>query len=199
MTVISRRLFASSSLGLLLALYGGLSLAAETKDIVLERVRAPAIGAPATSGGDAMAVSVLQEAPDGTLTPRATDRVFRTGDRFRVKVLASRDAHVSLFNTNPSGVLRNEPVWRGEVKVGQELITPRLRLDGQSGTDLLHVVLEPKREAAGVVTWLGSWLRRMKDGSAKDIRLDVQNTDTATYLLNANGQGLVTTVRIVHR
>ena len=69
---------------------------------MLDRVTAPAAAAPAagaTATSDAMAVSVLVEAADGTLTPRGTDKMFRTGDRFRVKVLASRDAKIALYNT----------------------------------------------------------------------------------------------------
>lgn len=174
-------------------------MAAEsTKDVVIDRVAAPvvAVAAPAATT-DAMAVSVLLESPDGTLTPRSTDTMFRTGDRFRVKLLASRDARVALYNTNPKGVLSPEPVWSGDVKVGLDTITPRLRLDGNSGIDYLHIVMEPTAPPQGVFAWLGSWLR--KDEGAKDIRLDVQNTPAATYVLNPNGQGLVTTMRIVHR
>lgn len=174
--------------------------AATTKDIVLDRVTAPARGTvPAAAvATDAMAVSVLLESPDGSLTPKGTDTLFRTGDRFRVKVLASRDAKVSLYNTNPKGETNPTPVWQGEVKLGQDTITPRLKLEGNSGIDQLHVVLEPKQET-GLLVWLTGWLRSFKDGStSKDIRLDVQNTPSATYLINASGQGLVSTVSIVH-
>jgi hypothetical protein len=200
---LSRRsLVTSAVLAALLAASGSAALAAgSTKDIVLDRVAAPAAAAPAagaTATSDAMAVSVLVEAADGTLTPRGTDKMFRTGDRFRVKVLASRDAKIALYNTNPKGVLGKDPVWQGEVKLGQETITPRLRLDGNSGVDYLHIVMQPAKEE-GIFAWLGNWLSRTKDGSTKDISLDVQNTDSATYLLNGKGQGLVTTMRIVHQ
>lgn len=170
-----------------------------TKDIVLDRVTAPVrTAAPVAAATDAMAVSVLLESPDGSLTPKGTDSLFRTGDRFRVKVLASRDAKISLYNTTPKGETSPTPVWQGEVKVGQDTITPRLKLDGSSGIDQLHVVLEPKQET-GVLTWLSNWLRSFRDGTtSKDIRLDVQNTPSATYMLNHSGQGLVTTVSIVH-
>ena len=174
--------------------------AATTKDIVLDRVTAPARGTvPAAAvATDSMAVIVLLESPDGSLTPKGTDTLFRTGDRFRVKVLASRDAKVSLYNTNPKGETNPTPVWQGEVKLGQDTITPRLKLEGNSGIDQLHVVLEPKQET-GLLVWLTGWLRSFKDGStSKDIRLDVQNTPSATYLINASGQGLVSTVSIVH-
>lgn len=200
---LSRRsLVTSAVLAALLAANGSAALAAgSTKDIVLDRVAAPAAAAPAagaTATSDAMAVSVLVEAADGTLTPRGTDKMFRTGDRFRVKVLASRDAKIALYNTNPKGVLGKDPVWQGEVKLGQETITPRLRLDGNSGVDYLHIVMQPAKEE-GIFAWLGNWLSRTKDGATKDISLDVQNTDSATYLLNGKGQGLVTTMRIVHQ
>ena len=182
---------------------------ATTKDIVLDRVAAPMVNRVAASGNrqDAMAVSVLLESPDGSLMPRSTDRVFNTGDRFRVKILASRGGRVALYNTNPHGVLGTEPVWRGEVKVGQETISPRLRLDGLSGVDHLHIVLEPEAPPTGLMAWLTNWLvtpsgaRKEASGeaAAKDIRLDVQNTESTTYLVSTSGQGLVTTMRIVHR
>lgn len=197
----TRPLFAALVLSLALAT----SHAASTKDIVLDRIAPPVVGGGsgavpvALVNSDAMAVSVLLESPDGSLSPKGTDSVFRTGDRFRVKVLASRDARVSLYNTNPRGETNPTPLWQGEVRRGQDTITPRLRLAGNSGVDLLHIVLEP-REQGGVAAWLGQWLRGSKDGSgaSKDIQLDVQNTASATYLVNTGGQGLVSTVSIVH-
>ena len=175
-----------------------------TKDIVLDRVLMPVVtpisGTPgAAAASDAMTVSVLLESADGTLTPKSTNTVFRTGDRFRVKLMASRDARVSLYNTNPKGEMNAKPIWQGEVKVGLDTISSRLALTGTSGIDQLHIVMEPVQENS-IVSWLGNWLRSFKDGAStsKDIRLDVQNTPSTTYLLNANGQGLVSTVQIVH-
>jgi hypothetical protein len=188
---------------------------AETKDIVLDRVRmtAPASAAaapaprPATAptsttvyaNGDAMVVTVLHEKAGGTLVPRAVNTLFKTGDRFRVMMLASRDGKVALYNTKPTGELVTQPVWRGDVSRGLEIITPPLKLEGNKGTDQLHIVLEPAQlptqESAGVLAWLGSWLK----SSPKDIRLDVQNTSSETYLLGLEGKGLLTTLRITHR
>jgi len=174
------------------------------KDIVLERVSAPVVmasnvGTAVAQLGDAMAVSVLQETADGALTARGTDAIFRTGDRLRVKVLASRDAKVSLYNTNPKGVMNPKPIWQGDVKAGLETVSSRLALTGTSGVDLLHIVMEPSKQRQ-VVIWLESWLLSLKDaaGVNKDIQVDVQNTPNATYLLNATGQGLVSTMQIVH-
>ena len=204
MSPFTRRAVAAATL--MVALSPAVMAAESTKDIVLDRINAPvtavvgpAAAAAPTARSEAMAVSVLLESADGTLTPRAADKMFRTGDRFRVKLLASRDAKVALYNTNPKGVLTKEPIWTGEVKVGQETITPRLRLEGNSGVDLLHIVLEPAKEQ-GILSWLTGWLSKTKDGTtSKDISLDVQNTESATYLLSNKGQGLVTTMRIVHR
>lgn len=171
------------------------SAGAATKDIVLDRVN-PSASAATTDTRDAMVASVLVESPDGTLSPRATNATFRTGDRFRVKLLTSREGHIALYNTKPSGERVAQAVWRGPVQRGLETITPRLRLEGQRGTDQLHVVFEPKlEERGGVLAWLDGLLR----GSSKDIRLDVQNTSTDTYLLGGPNQGLLTTLRITHR
>lgn len=175
-----------------------------TKDIVLDRLRSPLVtlSPAAAPAGDAMAVSVLLEAADGTLTPKGLDSVFRTGDRLRVKLLASREAKVSLYNTNPRGETTPTPIWQGQVRPGQETLSPRLALTGTSGVDQLHVLLEPLPSAqpGGPLAWLTNWLRAGKDGGAdsKDIRIDVQNTASASYLFNPQGQGLVSTVRIAH-
>lgn len=174
--------------------------ASDTKDIVLDRVLSPVVtvtpAAPAST--DAMVVSVLLESADGSLTPKSTETLFQTGDRFRVKLITSRDAKISLYNTNPKGETNPVPVWQGEARVGLETITPRLALTGNSGVDQLHVVMQPLVPDAGVLAWVSNWVRSFKDGTSKDIRLDVQSTPTATYLLNAGGQGLVSTVKIVH-
>lgn len=177
----------------------------EAKRVVIERIttgRNLQVEAVAPTS-DAMAVSVLLESPDGTLTPHSTATVFRTGERFRVKLLTARDGMVSLYNTNPRGELSREPIWRGTVHAGLESITPRLRLDGTSGVDLLHVVMEPApqqpAESGGLFGWLSRWFDSAKSGTSKDIVLDTQDTGTGTYLVNANGQGLVSTIRIAHQ
>ena len=183
-----------------LLLVGATAQAQSAKDIVLDRVAAPvARPAAAPASNDAMAISVLIESPDGSLAPKSTNSLFNTGDRFRIKLLASRSAKVSLYNTNPLGQFNPKPVWQGEVKVGQETITPRLRLDGNSGVDYLHVVLEPEQAPQGVVSWISSWLTKEGSEAPKDIRLDSENSPTTSYLVNQTGQGLVSTIRIVHR
>jgi hypothetical protein len=173
------------------------------RDIVLDQVtpQAVAVAAP-VAPSDAMAVSILVESTDGTLTPRSTNHLFRTGERLRVKVLASRSGKLSVYNTNPAG--ETKPVWSGEVQVGQETISPRMVLAGLSGEDKLHVVLEPRQAPQGVLVWLNTWLGASKSGLAgaansnRDIQLDTQVTPQATYLVSQGGQGLVTTVRVMH-
>jgi hypothetical protein len=180
--------------------------APSTKDVVLDRVLAPVAARTATpqaqaqaQAQDAMAVSVLLESPDGTLAPKSTNTLFRTGDRFRIKVIASREAKVSLYNTNPRGETNPKPIWQGDVRVGLDTISPRLVLAGTSGIDQVHVVLEPAQEP-NVFAWLGNWFRSSKsnDSAAKDVQLDVQNTPSTTYVFNPRGQGLVNTVQIAH-
>jgi hypothetical protein len=193
------------ALPLALALSAPLLATAAPKDIVLDRVQTAVVNVqPAVQLSDAMAVSVLLETPDGTMSPRSTAVAFRTGDRFRVKVVAARDGHIALYNTKPNGETPAQPVWRGPIKTGEELVTPRLRLTGQQGEDLLHVVLEPTTEPAGPWDWLRRALGLDEKGmvsksARKDIVLDVQSTPSTTYVVNPSGNGLTTTLVIRHR
>jgi len=168
------------------------------RDIVLDQVAPVAVNVAPVATNDAMAVSILVESPDGTLTPRSTNQLFRTGERLRVKVLASRGGKLSIYNTNPAGVTKL--VWDGEVRIGQETISPRMVLTGLSGEDKLHVALEPTQAPqGGSLGWLTNWLGNFRNAANRDIQLDTQSTAQATYLINSTGQGLVTTVRVVHQ
>jgi hypothetical protein len=170
---------------------------ASTKDIVLDRIAAPVrTAAPTVLSSDAMVVSVLVERADGSLTPRSTQALFRTGERLRVKVLASRPGNISIYNTNPVG--KTTLVWNGQVALGQETVSPRMILTGHSGEDKLHVLLEPTDTPQGMLSWLTGWLGAPNAGASKDVRLDVQSTPQSTYVLNPSGQGLVSTIRIAH-
>ena len=188
---------ASAAALLITALLATSALAGTTKDIVLDRVNPSVQVTPAMASNDAMAVSVLVESPDGSLTPRSTQNMFRTGERLRIKVIASCAGKLSLYNTNPLGVTGKDPVWSGMVAVGQEIISPRMVLTGNTGEDLLHVLIEPL-EAVPQGTW--GWLSGLlaSKGASKDIRLDVENTASTSYVINRAGQGLLSTVRIVH-
>jgi hypothetical protein len=192
----------TACLGLALAaagLAGAQTAAPTTKDIVLMRVStAQSAGAAEVPPGGAMAVSALLESADGSLSPRGTDTLFRTSDRFRVKLVASLSGTLWLCKATPDGVLQPAPVWQGEVRDGQELIRPRMRLEGRSSVDQLHVLLEPTEPTSPRVhVWLRGWAaidkaasasagadKGGKTAQAKGIRLDVQNTHTTTYLLN---------------
>lgn len=197
------RLGAQATLVALVMAFGSGAHAGVTKDVVIERLSQPQSAAVAVS--DVMAVSVLQEFPDGTLRPRGVDVQMRTGDRLRIKAIASREGKLSIYNTTPRGETKPQPVWTGKVRPGQETVSPRLALTNQSGAGVeqLHVVLEPNLVPGGVLIWISQWFSSVGKGvqsaSSKDIVLDVENTPTATYLVNGRGQGLVTTVSVAHR
>jgi len=117
MSKASKLYFSAAMLAVLLT--STAHAAGTTKDIVLDRVLTPAVSSITTTNAqtqDAMAVSVLLESPDGTLSPKSTNTLFRTGDRFRIKLLASRSAKVSLYNTNPNG--SPTPSRSGKAKCG---------------------------------------------------------------------------------
>ena len=56
------------------------ALAAGTKDIVLDRINPVTTTTAVQATSDAMAVSILVESPDGSLAPRSTEVLFRTGE-----------------------------------------------------------------------------------------------------------------------
>jgi len=203
MASISRKRLVTALAGLLLVC--SVHAAGTTKDIVLERITAP-ISSPIHTAvsTDAMLVSVLVESPDGTLVPKSTETLFHTGDRFRIKVIASRDAKLSIYNTTPLGEFKPDPIWQGQVVYGQETITPRLVLTNESGSGVeqLHLVLEPQSATGGLIDWIRSWFTDATGksvGGTKNVRLDTQYTPEATYSLNPMGQGIVNTIRIAHR
>ena len=194
----SRRSWLPLCAAALLALSAPAQAQRAAKDVVLDQVAAPILvsSAPAARN-DAMVVSVLLESPDGTLRPRSTEALFRTGERFRIKVLASREGRIALYNTTPAGEFKAQPIWRGAVRAGEETITPRLVLDGRSGAGVeqIHVVLEPAGSEPAA-SWFSRWFDK---GASKDVRVDQQSTAEATYMLSDTGAGLLTTVRIQQR
>lgn len=165
---------------------------AAPKDIVLSRI-APT-GQAMMGKGDALAVSVLVERSDGTLVPRSSESLFRTGERLRVKVVPSRSGKLSVYNTSPLGVL--SLVWAGDAQFGMETVSPRMVLTGASGEDQLHVVLEPQ-DGAAPGAWIETVLKARKAGR-KDIQLDSESTAQTTYIVNTSGQGVISTVRVLH-
>ena len=174
---------------------------AATKDVVLDRIVTPTYATAPMAvqpASDAMVVSVLVASYDGSLTPRSTNTLFRTGDRIHLKVLTSRDGAIEVYNTTPRGETSRTPIWKGEVRVGEELITPRLLLTGTSGEDQIHVVLTPSKPDVSIFDWLADILRGKGKSSRKDVVLDTQSTATSTYIVNTAGQGLTTTIRVAH-
>ena len=181
------------------ALMASAAAGAATKDIVLDQVTAPLLHVTPTAAmanAESMVVSVLVAAPNGTMTPRSTQEMFRTGERIHLKVLSSRAGDIEIYNTNPVGQVSR--VWAGTVRVGEETITPRMAITGNRGEDQLHVVLTPQKPSGSVLEWLREVLSGKGKSVRKDVVLDTQSTPTSTYVVNTAGQGVTTTVRIVH-
>lgn len=141
---------------------------------------------------EAIVVSVLVANPDGTLAPRAANQNFRTGERFKVRVQTTQDGTLLLANVTPRGEHRE--LLRIQAAAQGELLLPRepgtlFELTGDAGEDQLIVTLLPQGwpSAKGAVS-LG----------AKDIRLAVEHTQSASYLTQERGQPIQTVIRISH-
>ena len=156
------------------------------------------LGAAQPARADSMVVSVLVEGPFGMLLPRSTDAAFVTGERFRIKLLAPRDAEVLFYNTNPAGQTASTPLWRADIKGGVETLSDMLQLSGSSGEDQLHIVLQPRVPEANPYAWFHNLRTNASGRTGKDIRLVTQSTPQSTYFYNPNGQGGYLTVRIRH-
>jgi len=165
----------------------------QAKDIVLSGLSGrPAAGEP-SSRQAGMSVSVLVASAGGELIPRATDAPFRTGERFRLRVLPTVNGTLVIANTNPAGLTRE--VLRLPVRAGLEALVPagedsEFQLVGQAGEDVLHLSLYAE----------GSRLPPENDAGAgaKDIRLVTQSTSDASYVVGEAGQPLYTRVVVRH-
>lgn len=191
-----------------LALASALALAAaaqaqslQAKDIVLTRLggvapataaAAPARAAVAASQG--MAVSVLVLGEDGLLYPRAATAPFKTGERFRLRVLPTVDGTLVLANTSAQG--STVELLRMTVRAEQETLIPSepdqlLQLAGPGGEEVLHLRLFPAGQPVQ-----GAAAPQL---AAKDIRLVTQSTASASYVAGPSDQSLYTRVVVGHQ
>lgn len=161
------------------------------KDIVLTSLaKPPAPATPASNYG--MSVSVLISGHDGLLTPRSTEGVFRTGDKFRLRVLPTRDGTIVISNTDPKNQTRE--LLRLPVRGGLETLVPAepdnlFQLVGEAGDDVLHLQLFPSnlpQPAQGALL-------------SKDIRLVTQSTGSASYVVGETTQPIYTRIVVRHQ
>jgi len=164
---------------------------AMAKDIILTSLAKP----PAAAGASpsyGMSVSVLVSGPDGLLTPRATDGIFKTGDRFRLRVLPTRDGTLLISNTDPQN--QTKELLRVPVRGGLETLIPTepdnlFQLVGQGGDDILHLQLYPSNLPQPAPGTLAS----------KDIRLVTQSTGSASYVVGESAQPVYARVVVRHQ
>lgn len=165
----------------------------KAKDIILTRLSNPVpTTTPTQSSTYGMSVSVLVVGQDGLLMPRATDTVFKTGDRFRLRILPTLDGTIVISNTDPQNQTRE--LVRVPVRAGLETLIPAepdnlFQLVGQSGDDILHLQLYPNSLPQPAVGGLAS----------KDIRLVTQSTGSASYVVGQANQPVYTRVVVRHQ
>lgn len=169
-----------------------------TKDIVISSMSSAQSESQAAiiSQKESLVVSVLTEGPYNTWIPNPTEIRYSSGQRFRVKVSSSRNGQLAFFNTNPAGITASEPLLIMELSAGVEIVSDALEIAGDSGVDLLHLVLLPEGNRASPF----EVFTRMQDGKGreKDIRLVTEESETASYFLNPQDQGAFVTLRIDH-
>jgi|JRYI01.1.fsa_nt_gb hypothetical protein len=165
----------------------------QAKDIVLSSLSGRAATAEPSSRQAGMSVSVLVASAGGELIPRATDAPFRTGERFRLRVLPTVDGTLVIANTNPAGLTRE--VLRLPVRAGLEALVPagagsEFQLVGQAGEDVLHLSLYAEGSRLPPEGEAGA--------GAKDIRLVTQSTSDASYVVGDVDEPLYTRMVVRH-
>jgi hypothetical protein len=80
-----------------------------------------------------------------------------SGSRFQIRIQSPLAGVVSVSAINPAGETIGAPLWRGSVRMGTDVLSPMLRLEGAKGRETLVVVLQPSNGQATVVRSFHLW------------------------------------------
>jgi Domain of unknown function (DUF4384) len=149
--------------------------------------------------------------PTGTRSRVTADHMFRSGDRILVHVVSSTDGDVAVFQHNPDGsTTRLFPDARvnggsASIRKGVDTVLPSptswFRFDDQTGTELLSIVLTPRKAAAATPGTLSSasFEHIRAGGGSKGLMLETENSgsEQATYVVRPTQNGRATEPIIV--
>jgi len=86
----------------------------------------------------------LQLQSEGMTMPMDGDRVYlASGSRFTVLIGADMDGRVEVHTVNALGQRSNGPIWTSQMRRGEAISTPPMRVEGKAGEDLLRIRVEP--------------------------------------------------------
>ena len=172
-----------------------------TKDLVLALVsRQNSVTNPIPAqykSLDAMIINVLEDSPSGVLKPFPTHYVVHYQQAFRLKMIASRNGEVEIFQLTQDGKLNPKAIFTESIKYGQETISQRIFVNPNTQTKALILSFKPKE-------LLGSssdrWVQKLLSTDAKQLSeyLRTQHSNVSTYIVNTSAKeaGVLATVLV---
>lgn len=157
----------------------------------------------------------LQDPSKGGETQHVTEsRVFRDGERIRIRVDGSRDGYVSVLQAGASGQL--SPLYPADsnvarIQAGETATIPAdvdswFRFDQRKGLERIFLLFAPTQaqlEAALAATRtlsaeVGSGTEVVRRAGAKDLVIEIDPADS-TYLMSPSGEAVVYEIRLSHQ
>lgn len=162
-----------------------------TKDLVLALVsRQNSVSNPIPAqykSLDAIIINVLEDSPNGVLKPFPSHHVVRYQQAFRLKMIASRNGEVEIFQLTQDGKLNPKAIFTETIKYGQETISQRIFINPNTQTKALIVSFKPK-ELLGSSS--DGWTQKLLNTDAKQLSeyLRMQHSSVSTYIVNTSAK-----------
>lgn len=162
-----------------------------TKDLVLALVsRQNSVSNPIPAqykSLDAIIINVLEDSPNGVLKPSPSHHVVRYQQAFRLKMIASRNGEVEIFQLTQDGKLNPKAIFTETIKYGQETISQRIFINPSTQTKALIVSFKPK-ELLGSSS--DGWTQKLLNTDAKQLSeyLRMQHSSASTYMVNTSAK-----------
>ena len=162
-----------------------------TKDLVLALVsRQNSVSNPIPAqykSLDAIIINVLEDSPNGVLKPFPSHHVVRYQQAFRLKMIASRNGEVEIFQLTQDGKLNPKAIFTETIKYGQETISQRIFINPNTQTKALIVSFKPK-ELLGSSS--DGWTQKLLNTDAKQLSeyLRMQHSSASTYIVNTSAK-----------
>lgn len=136
---------------------------------------------------DAMIMNVLEDSPNGVLKPFPSHHAVRFQQAFRLKMIASRNGEVEIFQLTQDGKLNPKAIFTETIQYGQETVSQRIFINPSTQTKALIVSFKPK-ELLGSSS--DGWTQKLLNTDAKQLSeyLRMQHSSVSTYIVNTSAK-----------
>lgn len=177
--------------------------------------------APAGSAPEAAGLHYwieLQEKGSGEPLRVTESRIFKDGERIRIRVVGNREGYISILQVGASGVpsllFPTPDVEAGLVEAGETTTLPSdkawFRFDHRKGVERIFMVFAPSRQVLDSTLSSTRTLMAAAQPSsgnfqlagAKDLLVEVEQnveSEVGTYLVSPAGEAIVFEIRLNHQ